>query len=137
MKISNSEVLEMIKSAKKNFQSLSHITDKKSLSTEDRLKIGLCKHFVQFANTKRTPIKEISELTGIPKTRLSEITNYKIKKFTVDKLIQNLSLLAKHDASIKAYLELLGDTAELPMMKATETKKLSKNVKIAMCATKG
>ncbi len=131
MSFTNKELLKVINKAQKNYKLLTHVTDKKTLSTEDRLKIGLCKHFVQFAYSKRILIKDISEMTGIPKTRLSEITNYKIKKFTVDKLIQNLSLLTPHDPSIKAYLELLGDTAELPKMKVKETKKLSQNLKIA------
>ncbi len=49
----------------------------------------------------------MSELTEIPVTRLSEMTNYKIKKFTVDQLLKNLTLLAAHDSAVRAYLSFL------------------------------
>lgn len=131
MNYSNQEIIKRIKWAEKNTDKLTHLTDKNLLSTEDRLKIGLCKHFVHFANSRRILVKEISDMTGIPKTRLSEITNYKIKKFTVDKLIQYLTILAGFDSSIAAYLVLLEDAAGLPMMKVSETKKLSKSIRSA------
>lgn len=86
---------------------------------------------MQFVNSRRILVKDISDMTGIPKSRLSEITNYKTKKLTVDKLIQYLTILAVHDSSIAAFLVLLEDAAGLPMMKVSETKKLSKSIRAA------
>lgn len=131
MKYSNAEMLQRTEKAVKNKKKLTHITDKSDLSSEDKIKISLCKHFVQFANSKKMKMKEISELTDIPTTRLSEITNYKIKNFTVDQLIKNLSVLAKHDRPIKAYLNFLEHAAELPTLKVTETNKLTEKLKEA------
>lgn len=113
MKYSNAEILKRVEKAQKNKKNLTHITNKSDLSSEDKIKLSLCKHFVQFANFKKMKMKEISDLTEIPTTRLSEITNYKIKNFTVDQLIKYLSALAKHDRPVKAYLNFLEHAAEL------------------------
>lgn len=131
MKYSNTEFFKRIEKAEKNKKNLTHITDKSDLSSEDKIKLSLCKHFVQFANSKKMKMKEISALTDIPTTRLSEITNYKIKNFTVDQLIKNLSVLAKHDRPLKAYLNFLEQAAELPTLKVTETNKLTARLKKA------
>src|SRR4051812_44745384 len=97
----NKIMIEIIEKAKRDRKKLTHITDKSKLSTQDIVKLGLCRHFVQFAVTRRMKLSDISEMIDIPVTRLSEITNYKITKFTVDQLLKNLSLLAEHDAQIK------------------------------------
>ncbi len=129
MKYSNEELLKRIDHAKKNYKNLTHITDKTSLNTEDKMKIALCKHFVQFKNEKRLPLKEMSELTNIPSSRLSNIINYKINNFTLDKLIHNLSILAEHDTKIRAYLEYAGQVFEVPTLKVGPIKKLTRNIK--------
>lgn len=127
----NDEVIKRIEKATKEKTKLTHITNKNALSTEDKFKIGLCRHFVQFANAKKMKLKELSELTSIPDTRLSEITNYKIKKFTVDQLLKNLTLLAIHDNAVKAYLVFLEEAIELPLLKSSETKKLTEYIRDA------
>ncbi len=129
MTYSNEELIKRIEKAKKKQKALTHITDKSKLSTEEKLKLSLCKHFVQFANSKRMKLKEMSAITKIPVTRLSEITNYKIKKFTVDQLLKNLSILAKKDTALKAYLTFLEEAAELPTLKTSETQRLTKRMK--------
>jgi len=53
MSYSNEEIIKRVVKAKKNKRRLTHVTDKSSLSTEDKMKLSLCKHFVQFANSKR------------------------------------------------------------------------------------
>lgn len=131
MKYANSELLKRIKKAEKNKKTLTHITDKSDLSYEDKIKLSLCKHFVQFANSKKMKMKDISELIDIPATRLSEITNYKIKNFTIDQLIKNLSLLANHDRPIKAFLNFLEQAAEYSALKVAETNKLTAKLKKA------
>lgn len=129
MKYTNSEIVKRIEKAQKNQKYLTHITDKLHLSTEDKMKLSLCKHFIQFANNNRLKLKEIAKMTEIPITRLSEITNYKISKFTVDQLIKNLSILAKNDPPLREYLVFLEQAVEMPTLKVMETKKLTKNLK--------
>ncbi len=131
MKYTNNEVLKRVEKAKKSKKQLTHITDKSRLSTEEKMKMSLCKHFVQFANNKRLRLKNVADLMDIPIQRLSEITNYKINKFTVDQLIKNLSLLAKHDAEIREYLIFLEQATEMPALKVTATKRLTKDIREA------
>ncbi len=131
MRYSNAEIIKRVAKAKKEKRHLTHITDKTALSTEDKVKLSLCRHFVQFANSKRLKLKQIANMMGVPIQRLSEITNYKINKFTVDQLLKNLTLLAEHNAEIKEYLNFLESAAELPTLKITETRKLMKSLKQA------
>ncbi len=131
MEYSNKEILKRIERAKKIQKKLTHLTNKSNLSTEDKFKIGLCKHFIQFSYEKRMKLKDISKMTKIPITRLSEITNYKINMFTVDQLLKNLSTLAEHNPPIREYLIFLGEAVELPALPVGETKKLTKSLKNA------
>lgn len=129
MNYSNEEILKRIEEAKRNSAKLTHITTKTSLTTEDKFKIGLCKHFVQYLNEEKMKLTELSEITDIPKTRLSEITNYKINKFKVDQLLKYLSLLADHSPRVKEYLNFLEQAIEVPALKVSETKKLTRGLK--------
>jgi len=129
MDYTNEEILKRIERAKKNKKKLTHITDKSMLSTEDKMKIGLCKHFVQFANEKRMNLSEISKMSKIPISRLSEITNYKINKFTVDQLIKNLNILAEDAPRIREYLLFLEQAVDVPTLKVTETRKLTRGLR--------
>src|SRR4051812_2752490 len=106
MSQTNAEILKRIASAKRSKKTLTHVTDKSSFSREDRLKMNLCKPFVRFLNSEGMSLKKLAKLLKMPTSRLSEITNYKFKLFTADKLIKNLEILARHSAEVKAYLEL-------------------------------
>ena len=131
MKYSNEQLLRIEESARKNRKKLAHITDKSKLSAEDKVKLGLCKHFVQFAVTKKLKMKDLAKMISIPGTRLSEIINYKVDKFSVDYLLQRLSSLAQHDAKLKEYLNFFSQAAELPALSVSRTKKLTKDLKEA------
>jgi predicted XRE-type DNA-binding protein len=131
MSYSNREIIKRVEKAKRQKKQLTHITDKSKLSTEDKMKLSLCKHFVQFANSKRLKLKDVADMIDVPIQRLSEITNYKINKYTVDQLIKNLSLLAKHDAQIREYLVFLEQATELPALSVTETRKLTRDLRDA------
>lgn len=131
MKYSNKEIIKRVDEAKRSKKQLTHLTDKSKLSTEDKMKLGLCKHFVQFVNNKRLKLKDVADMIDIPIQRLSEITNYKINKYTVDQLLRNLSLLAEHDAQTREYLIFLEQAAELPILKVTDTKRLTKDIREA------
>lgn len=129
MDYTNEEILKRIEKAKKNKKKLTHITDKLMLSTEDKMKISLCKHFVQFANDKRMTLTEMSKMSRIPLSRLSEITNYKINKFTVDQLIKNLNILAADAPRIREYLLFIEQAIDVPTLKVTETRKLTRGLR--------
>jgi predicted XRE-type DNA-binding protein len=131
MKYSNNEILDRVASAKKSKRHLTHLTDKAKLSTQDRIKLSLCKHFVQYINQKKLKLKDVAASIGVPVQRLSEITNYKINKYTVDQLIKNLSLLGEHDSQIKEYLNFLVQAVELPTLPVAQTKRLTRDVRSA------
>lgn len=129
MKYSNIELIKRIEKTTKDKKKLTHITDKSQLSTQDKVKLSLCKHFVQYAVENRLRLKSFSEICKIPTSRLSEIMNYKIDKFAVDQLLKNLSVLADKDVRIREYLNLFEQIAELPTMKVADTKRISKEVR--------
>jgi len=130
MEYNNKELLIRITKSKAKRSRLTHITDKSKLSIEDKIKMSLCKHFVQFINVKKIKIKDLSELTRIPSSRISEIINYKIKKFTVDQLIKNLKILSKYAPSIREYLLFVEQAVEIPTLKVEETRRLTKELKV-------
>lgn len=129
MKYPNDELFKRIENSKKLKKSLTHITDKTSLSTEEKMKLSLCKHFVQYANEKKIKLSDLSKQTGIPSSRLSEIVNYKINKFSVDQLIKNLNILAQFAPRIREYLLFIEQAVDVPMLKVGETRKLTKGLR--------
>ena len=129
MDYTNEELVKIFEKAKANKKKLTHLTDKTALSTEEKMKISLCKHFVKYANENRMKVKDLSQLTSIPTSRISEMTNYKIDKFTVDQLVKNLGILAEHAPRIREYLLFLEQAVEIPAFKVTETRKLTKGLK--------
>ncbi len=131
MKYTNEQLIKIEEKAKKNKKLLTHITNKAKLSTEDRFKLGLCRHFVQYLVMKKLKLKQLAKLIDIPVTRLSEITNYKINKFKVDQLLKNLSILGEHDAEIKEYLIFLNQAVDLPALPVAATKRLTRDIKEA------
>jgi len=127
----NEQLLKIEENAKKNKKDLTHLTDKSKLSAQDIVKLGLCKHFVQFSVSKKMKSKDIAKLVGEPPSRMSEVINYKISKFTVDQLLKFLSALAEHDAQIREYLVFFGKAAELPALPIAATKRLTRDLKEA------
>lgn len=129
MSDTNDVIIKRINKAVKDKKKLTHIVDKSQLSTQDRVKWSLCRRFVQYGVENRLKLKEFSTLTKLPTSRLSEIMNYKINKFTVDQLLKNLSILAEKDQRIYEYIKLFEQVAELPTLKVADTRKISKSVR--------
>lgn len=129
MNYTNEEILNRIESAKKNRAKLTHITDKSELTIDDRLKISLCRHFVQYINEKKIKSVELSKLLNIPPSRVSEIVNYKINAHSIEHLLGYLQLLSKHSPKIREYLNLIGVAVEAPSMSASRTKEISRSIK--------
>jgi predicted XRE-type DNA-binding protein len=129
MTYTNDEILKRIEKAKKNKAKLTHITDKSNLSIDDRVKISLCKHFVQFINEKKIKSVDLCKILSVPPSRVSEIVNYKIKAHSIEHLLEYLQILSAHSPRIREYLNLLGIAAEAPNMTASKTKEISKSIK--------
>ncbi len=129
MNYTNEELLKRIEKAKKNKAKLTHITDKTELTIDDRFKISLCRHFVQFINEKKMKSVGLSKLLEIPPSRVSEIVNYKIKTHSIEHLLGYLQQLSSHSPRIREYLNLIGVAVEAPSMSASRTKEISKNIK--------
>ena len=75
--------------------------------------------------------KDVAKLIDASASRMSEIVNYKINKFTVDQLLKFLSELADHDAQIKEFLNFFGKAAELPTLSVPATKRLTRDLQEA------
>jgi hypothetical protein len=56
--------------------------------------MSLCKQLVRYAVARRLKIKQMGGLLKMPASRVLEIANYKIDRFTFDWLLHTLSILA-------------------------------------------
>lgn len=126
--LSNDDILDLIDEAKSQKKKLAHITNKSKLSTQDKFKISLCRLFVEYMNEKRLTLKEFSEKTGIPNTRLSELTRYKIDLFNIDRILKYLDVLAKLSPKIREHLSMVEAVLDHPVMPVKEAKKLTKTI---------
>ncbi len=131
MELTNLEILKLVKEAKKNKKDYVHITDKSALTLEDKMKMALCKHFVRYMNEKRIKTSDLAALLQIPPSRVSEIVHYKITKFGLEKLIDNLVKLSEHSPRIREYLNTFEELAELPAskVKVSDIKDLTRDIK--------
>lgn len=129
--ISNEDMLDIIKEAKAKAKrrQLTTISDKSQLSTEDKFKISLCKFFIQYINEHKMKPRELHELTGIEQSRISEILHYKITKFTIDKLLSWLNILAEHSPKIREHLHFLEEAMSMPIQSVKKTKKITSEIK--------
>lgn len=75
----------------------------KSATYVDRLKYDLCKRIISHVRINRITQVELARKLGIDPARVSEITNYKIDKFTIDTLLTyNRSLDPDFEVKIKS-----------------------------------
>ncbi len=128
--LNNDEILKLIDEAKRKAKKkeLTKISDKSALSTEDKFKISLCAHFVQYVNENKIKPIDLHKKTGIEKSRISEVLHYKIEKFTIDKLLGYLVVLADHSQKVRIHLRLLEETMGMPLLPQAEAKKLTRTV---------
>lgn len=129
--IDNDEMLDILKEAKQKAKKrqLTTISDKTQLTTEDRFKISLCKFFVQYLNEHKMKPIDLHKQTGIEQSRISEILHYKITKFTIDKLLVWLNVLAEYSPKIKEHLHFLEEAMSMPIMTVKKTKQLTRDIK--------
>jgi predicted XRE-type DNA-binding protein len=136
--IDNDEMIDILKEAKLKAKKrqLTTISDKSKLTTEDRFKISLCKFFVQYLNEHKMKPIDLHKQTGIEQSRISEILHYKITKFTIDKLLVWLNVLAEYSPKIREHLHFLEEAMNMPIMPVKKTKQLTKDMrKISMTRT--
>ncbi len=75
----------------------------KNATYVDRLKYDLCKRIIAYVRVHRVTQVELADKLGIDPARVSEITNYKIEKFTIDTLLTyNRSLNPNFEVKIKS-----------------------------------
>lgn len=62
-------------------------------SAVDRIKHELCAQFVQYCREKELTQRELAKLLGVTESRVSEIVHYHYGRFTIDKLLELLSII--------------------------------------------
>jgi predicted XRE-type DNA-binding protein len=100
----------------------------KDASFEERMKYSLCKLFVRFLIKNRIKAIELAKLLKIPKTRISDIMNYKTEKYTVDRLLGYAWKLAQEDAPTREHLHLMFEILSGPVRSVKESKKIEKEL---------
>jgi predicted XRE-type DNA-binding protein len=100
----------------------------RSASFEERMKYSLCKLFVRYVRVNKISPTDLSKLIVIPKTRISNIMNYKTEKYTVDRLLGYAWKLAEKDPPTREHLHLMFLILSGPVRSVKETKKIEKEL---------
>ena len=100
----------------------------KDASLEEKMKYSLCKLFVRFIVKNDILAVDLSEMLKLPKTRISDIMNYKTEKYTVDRLLSYAWKLAEVDAPTKEHLQLMYEVLSGPVRSVKETKKIEREL---------
>jgi hypothetical protein len=100
----------------------------KDASFEERMKYSLFKLFVRYLIKNKIKAVELAKLLKLPKTRVSDILNYKSEKYTVDRLIGYAWRLAEQDAPTKEHLHLMFEFLSGPVRSVKETKRIEKEL---------
>ncbi len=59
----------------------------------DRIKQTLCAHFIRYLQAENLSQRELAKILGVSESRVSEIVHYHHQRFTIDKLIELLSII--------------------------------------------
>ncbi len=100
----------------------------KDASFEAQMKYSLCKLFVRFVVKNGIKAVELAEMLELPKTRVSDIMNYKTDKYTVDRLLSYAWKLAEADAPTREHLHLMFELLSGPVRSVKDTKKIEKEL---------
>jgi predicted XRE-type DNA-binding protein len=93
------------------------------------MKYSLCKLFSQYVLKKRIKATELGILLKLPKSRISDILNYKTTEYTVDRLLSYAWKLAEADDPTKEHLHLMFEVLSGPVRSVRITKKIEKDFK--------
>ena len=97
-------------------------------SFDEMMKFSLCKLFVRFVVKNKMKAIEFSEMVELPKTRVSDILNYKTDNYTVDRLLLYANKLAEIDPQTKEHLHLMFGILSGPVRSVRETKQIEKEL---------
>jgi predicted XRE-type DNA-binding protein len=100
----------------------------KDSSFEERMKYSLCKLFVRYVIKNKIKAIDLAKLLKLPKTRISDILNYKTEKYTVDRLLRYAWRLAEQDAPTREHLHLMFEILSGPVRSVKETKRIEKEL---------
>jgi predicted XRE-type DNA-binding protein len=100
----------------------------KNASLEEQMKYSLCKLFVRFIVKNKVKATDLAKLLKLPKTRISDILNYKTEKYTVDRLLSYSWKLAQEDAPTREHLQLMFEVLKGPVRSVKETKKIGREL---------
>jgi predicted XRE-type DNA-binding protein len=95
---------------------------------EEQMKFSLCKLFVHYVLKHQIKAVELAEMLELPKTRVSDIMNYKTEKYTVDRLLSYAWKLAELDAPTKEHLHLMYELLSGPVRSVRDAKKIEKEL---------
>jgi predicted XRE-type DNA-binding protein len=100
----------------------------KNVSFDDRMKFSLCKLFVRFVLKSGKKAAKLSELIQVPKTRLSDILNYKTESYSVDRLLSFANKLADIDPPTKEHLNLMFEILDSPVRSVKQSRQIEKKL---------
>lgn len=87
------------KEIKKTLEELKHKPSTRLLpkdaSVAEKVKFDLCKKFLIYMRENELTQKEMCELLGIDKSKMSKITHYHIEDFSIERLVNLLGKLYK------------------------------------------
>ncbi len=95
---------------------------------EEKMKFSLCKLFVRFVVKNKMNEVEFAEMIELPKTRVSDILNYKTESYTVDRLLFYARKLAELDPQTREHLHLMFEILSGPVRSVRETKQIEKKI---------
>ncbi len=101
----------------------------KDAPLEDHIKFSLCRLFVIFLRKNNKNATALQNLTGIPKTRLSDITNYKVSGYSLDRLFSFAEKLGTFDPQTREHLSLMIEVLDGPVRSVHEAKKIKREIR--------
>ena len=93
-RMTNEEILNVLEELEN--QTPTFVLEKEA-PLEEQMKHALCKLFVMYMHRKKVKASELKNILKIPKTRISDIVNYKTNNYTIDRLLSYAKKLSEID----------------------------------------
>lgn len=93
---------------------------------DERMKYSLCKLFVRYVLKSKIKGSELAALLHLPRTRISDILNYKCESYSVDRLLVYSMKLAEIDPPTREHLNLMFEILSGPVRSVKKTKEVEK-----------
>jgi predicted XRE-type DNA-binding protein len=95
---------------------------------EKKIKWALCGLFVRYMIKSNISLTRLSLILEIPKTRMSDFKNYKLERYTIDKILFYVNKLAEIDPPTREHLNLMLIVLRSPVRSVKDSKKLEKEL---------